>query len=129
MDGQYSIEPYLNYTQGIGPNDLTDFTFCLRFNVNYLKPKFSTLLSYSTALSDNSFLVDLWMRSKTVILSLKKYPKHNQGRAFYKTHNQRKFHNEWHHACMSLKTEELESDKIKVSTKLYFDGHLQEEGM
>ena len=126
MDGQYSIEPYLNYTQGIGPNDLTDFTFCLRFNVNYLKPKFSTLLSYSTALSDNSFLVDLWMRSKTVILSLKKYPKHNQGRTFYKTHNQRKFHNEWHHACMSLKTEELESDKIKVSTKLYFDGHLQE---
>ena len=45
MDGQYSIEPYLNHTQGIGPNDLTDFTFCLRFNVNYLKPKFSTLLS------------------------------------------------------------------------------------
>ena len=129
MDGQYSIEPYLNYTQGIGPNDLTDFTFCLRFNVNYLKPKHSTLVSYSTAFSDDSFRVDILLGIKTLRLSFKKFPKYNQGSAFYKTSNQRKFHNEWHHACLSLKTEELESDKIKVSTKLYFDGHLQEKGM
>ena len=58
-DGQHTIDSYLNHTEGIGPNNLTDFSVCLRFNVNYLKPELSPLLSYSTFLSDNTLIITL----------------------------------------------------------------------
>ena len=59
IDGLHTIDSYLNHTEGIGPNNLTDFSVCLRFNVNYLKPELSTLLSYSTFLSDNTLIITL----------------------------------------------------------------------
>ena len=59
MDGKYSIEPFLNYTQGIGSNNLDDFTICLRFYVNYLKPLDTYPLSYTTFLEDNSLTMRL----------------------------------------------------------------------
>ena len=60
IDGRHTIETYLNHTLGIGPKDLTDFTVCLRFNLNFLKPMVSVLLSYSTFLSDNALNFDLY---------------------------------------------------------------------
>ena len=63
IDGLHTIDSYLNHTEGIGPNNLTDFSVCLRFNVNYLKPELSTLLSYSTFLSDNMLFVVLMKES------------------------------------------------------------------
>ena len=63
MDGRHTIETYLNHTRGIGPKNLTDFTVCLRFNLNFLKPMVSVLLSYSTFLSDNALNFDLYRPS------------------------------------------------------------------
>ena len=63
MDGRHSIEPYINYTIGIGPKNLTDFTLCLRFNVNFLRPIVSSVLSYSTFLSDNALNFEIYRTS------------------------------------------------------------------
>lgn len=63
IDGRHTIETYLNHTLGIGPKNLTDFTVCLRFNLNFLKPMVSVLLSYSTFLSDNALNFDLYRPS------------------------------------------------------------------
>ena len=63
MDGRHTIEPFLNHTLGIGPKNLTDFTLCLRFNVNFLKPMVSVVLSYSTFLSDNALNFELYTPS------------------------------------------------------------------
>ena len=68
MDGQYTIDSYLNHTEGIGPNNLTDFTVCLRFNVNYLKPHYSSMLSYSTYLSDDALEIGLMQRAGGILL-------------------------------------------------------------
>ena len=57
IDGIYTIDSYLNHTEGIGPNDLADFSLCLRYNINYLRPIINTMVSYSTRWSDNSLLL------------------------------------------------------------------------
>ena len=67
MDGQNTIDSYLNHTEGIGQSNLTDFTICLRFNVNYLKPSYSSMLSYSTYLSDDALEIGLMQRSAEII--------------------------------------------------------------
>ena len=54
MDGVYTMKPYVNHTLGIGPNNLTDFTFCIRFKVNYLKPIVSYIVSYTSLTADNT---------------------------------------------------------------------------
>ena len=35
MNGQMTIDSYLNHTNGIGPDNLMNFTLCVRFNVNF----------------------------------------------------------------------------------------------
>ena len=76
MDGHHTIETYLNHTLGIGPKNLTDFTVCLRFNVNFLKPTVNAVLSYSTFLSDNALNFDLYRPSSGGLeLSVRKYLK------------------------------------------------------
>ena len=74
MDGQYTIDTYLNHTEGIGPNNLTDFTLCLRFYINTLKPFTTSLLSYSNFLDDNALAVDIRKISKQIfVLIICKY--------------------------------------------------------
>ena len=70
MDGQYTIDTYLNHTEGIGPNNLTDFTLCLRFYINYLKPSTTSLLSYSNFLDDNALVVKIKKISKQIFVFL-----------------------------------------------------------
>ena len=66
MDGQYTIDTYLNNTEGIGQNNLTDFTLCLRFYINNLKPASTSLLSYSNFLDDNALTVEIRKTSKQI---------------------------------------------------------------
>ena len=68
MDGQYTIDKYLNHTEGIGPNNLTDFTLCLRFYINYLKPSIVSLLSYSNFMDDDALVVEFKKISKQIYL-------------------------------------------------------------
>ena len=57
IDGIYTIDSYLNHTEGIGPKNLTDFSLCLRYNIYHLRPIINTMVSYSTWWSDNSLLL------------------------------------------------------------------------
>ena len=128
LDGSYTIEPYINHTLGIGPNDLDDFTLCLRFFVYFLKPINSALLSYSTSIDDNSLNVELVKSNEILLLFVCKFVKLDQGCGYYRTNNLRSLHREWNHICMSLKTESMDSDRIRVSTKLYLNGNLVQKG-
>ena len=68
MDGFHNLDSVLKHKDGIGPNNLTDFTLCLRFNINFLKPTTSSLLSYSTFLEDNALNVELLKQSGGYLL-------------------------------------------------------------
>ena len=57
IDGIYTIDSYLNHTEGIGPKNLTDFSLCLRYNIYHLRPIINAMVSYSTWTSDNSLLL------------------------------------------------------------------------
>ena len=59
MDGVYTKEPHLNHTLGIGSENITDLTLCLRFNVNFLKGITSYLISYSNIITDNSLVFEI----------------------------------------------------------------------
>ena len=74
MDGQCTIDTYLNHTEGIGSNNLTDFTLCLRFYINTLKPFTTSLLSYSNFIDDNALVVEFRKISKQIfVLIICKY--------------------------------------------------------
>ena len=79
MHGRHSIDSFLNHTAGIGPKNLTDFTICLRFNINFLKP-YNSLVSYSTFLDDNALIVEVVIDSGSghLLLYVCKYIKKNQ---------------------------------------------------
>ena len=79
LDGRHTTDFYLNNTEGIGPNNLTDFTICLRFNVNFLKPISTGILSYSTFLEDNALNVEVIKQSGgTLLIYICKYIKRDQ---------------------------------------------------
>ena len=125
LNDPYNIESYLNNTKGIGPNNLTDLTVCLRFNVNYLKPMVSTILSYSTFYSDNSLVAELSITPNERLQLCFAYAfgpiTYHCVEILQETHNL-KIHNEWHHTCFSLKNEELDSETIQIISKVYYDG-------
>ena len=66
MDGRYTVDTYLNHTEGIGTDNLTDFTLCLRFYINNLKPVQTSLLSYSNYLNDNALYVEIRKTSERI---------------------------------------------------------------
>ena len=79
LDGQHTIDSYLNNTEGIGPNNLTDFSICLRFNLNYLKPISNSILSYSTFYDANALNVEIVKKSgELLLIYICKYIKKNQ---------------------------------------------------
>ena len=119
MNGSYSADYFLEHEEGIGPRNLTDFTLCIRFNPNYLRPY--GLLSYTTFLDDNSLAMGFDIRSESLYLCVWKYLKRKQGKKCKKMENFR-VHNEWHHFCWSYKTVDLDSDTKEITTKLYYNG-------
>ena len=66
MDGRYTVDTYLNHTKGIGTDNLTDFTLCLRFYINNLKPYLTSLLSYSNYLHDDALTVEIRKTSERI---------------------------------------------------------------
>ena len=38
------------------------------------------------------------------------------------------YHNTWHHACWLLNTDGIDSEEIKISTILFFDGKEENRG-
>ena len=78
MHGRHNIDSFLNHTAVIGPKNLTDFTLCLRFNINFLKPIYNALVSYSTFLEDNAINFEVKEDSGQLLLYICKYIKRNQ---------------------------------------------------
>lgn len=57
MDGFFTIDHFLNHTGGIGNQNLTDFTLCMRVNLNFLRGRMTHPLSYTSDFTDNTLLV------------------------------------------------------------------------
>ena len=128
MDGRYNIDYFLKHEGGIGPKNLTDFTLCVRFNINYLRPY--GLFSYATFLDDDSLAMGFRIRAKSLYLCVWKYfwRKYSQNGEKCKKMENFKVQNEWHHVCLSYKTEIFSSDVVNITSKLYYNGKLVEGG-
>ena len=129
-DGQYNVKDYLLYSNGLGSEDLNSFSVCIRFNVEFLRPIITTLISYSTFISDNTFAAWLSFKDGKLDIIFCKY----WGVSGIKTvcsENKIKYislHNHWHHFCWLFHTDGIDSEEIKLSTKLFFDGNEVNQG-
>ena len=130
IDGQYSVKENMQYTNGLGSEDLITFTLCLRFKVEFLRPEHTTILSYSTFNSDNAFGTYLWLQSgSTLNLGFCKYwDDLVTGHCNYSPLKSIKIHDQWHHACWLVDTNGVKSDQIKVTAKSFFDGNKMHQG-
>ena len=118
------------YSSGLGSEDLNTFSICLRFNVEFLRPEFTEILSYSTYIHDNSLSSWLWFQTDNkLIFQFCKYYNYNRfsicSQFIMKS---LKIHDHWHHACWLFNTNQIDSDPIKVSTKLFFNGKEVDQG-
>lgn len=118
------------YSNGLGSEDLNTFSICLRFNVEFLRPEFIEILSYSTYIHDNSLSSWLWFQTDNkLIFQFCKYYNLNR----FSICNQfimksLRIHNQWHHACWLFDTDQIDSETVKVSTKLFFNGKEVDQG-
>ena len=68
----------MNFTGNLGPQNLTDFTLCLRIKVNFLRGETTFPLTYSTDISDNGIQVFFQYNQDDIMAPLKlkicKYP-------------------------------------------------------
>ena len=115
----------MQFFHGLGSEDLNTLTVCLRFNVEYLRPIYTMIFSYSTFITDNCLESFLWLESATEFsFSFCKYANMNGLTSICSKFTMKsvKIHNQWHHACWSFETNEIDADQIKISTKLFLDG-------
>ena len=63
LDGQYNVKENMQFTMGLGSEDINTFTVCLRFNIEFLRPELTEIFSYSTFIHDNSLESYLWLDS------------------------------------------------------------------
>ena len=117
-DGYSSSESFLNHSLGIGPDDLVDFTVCLRFNLNFLRGREQFFLAYANDLSEDALTGSIIqddrkpMRLQLCIDTKKKICLNHQ--------LQEDIFQQWHHICLLLKkTEEGQS-----LLQFYYDGSL-----
>ena len=129
MDGLFTEETYLNHSIGIGQNNLTEFTVCLRFNLNYLRGFYTTFLHYSSWFDDNSLVIDVtWFHGKHGPLRL------NIGKYYFKIGKENLFydfdslniHQQWFHLCY---TNKQDWNTYQVETNLYLNGEWVKNGM
>ena len=83
------------------------------------------IFSYSTFVTDNCLESFLSLKSATELsFSFCKYSTFAgvTGLCSEFTFKSVKVHDHWHHACWVVETNAIDSDQIKISTKLFFDG-------
>ena len=121
----------MEYTNGLGSEDLNTFTTCLRFNVKFLRPIFAHLHSYSTFISDNTLLSTLGLQyDNKLSLKICKYVFVTKVTTFCTIHKMKsvKIHDQWHHFCWLFNADEINKDQIQVSTKLFLNGKQVKQG-
>ena len=126
MDGIFTEKTFLEHTDGIGPKDLTNFTLCMRFNINFLRGPFTHPFSYASNADDNAIIV--WFEKKTnnllapIELATCKYPYVSNREAecnFYPIGL--KPHHQWHHFCFILTSHEFDHGNMESDMSLIFD--------
>ena len=131
LHGQYSVKENLVYTDGLGSEDLDAFTICSRFNVQFLRPTAAHILSYSTFIHANSLIswLKIYSDGKLAFI-ICKYLGFNKvtGVCSKKSFKSVRIHDQWHHFCWLFNVNGIDSDQIKVSTNLYFDGKEETQG-
>ena len=131
MDGKFSEETYLNYTGNLGMKNLTNFSSCMRFNLNYYRSARSFMLSYSSDLHDNAFVVLLDIDEENLLIPSKlkvcKYAHENN--ECIQLEIGRKIHQEWHHFCFVLQSnlKDYSPSEMETNMKLYYDGAIAKE--
>ena len=114
----------MEYTKGLGSEDINTFSVCVRFNVEYLLPRTSSIFTYSTFIYDNALELRLYRKEGKLSL---RFCRSLGASGTEEVCNTKIFksihlHNDWHHTCWLLSTDGIDSEKIKLSTKLFFDG-------
>ena len=124
IDGQYDINENMQYTHGLGSENLNTFTVCYRFNFEFLRPEYTIILSYSTFKSDNTIGSWLLLESDGKLkLGFCKYWGLSLAASFCNyVPMSFKIQNKWHHACWTVKTDSTDTNPVKVTAKIFFDG-------
>ena len=119
----------MNYTGSLGPNNLTDFTLCMRIKVNFLRGEATFPLSYSTDISDNGIQVRFEYDPNDLlapmIFKMCKYPDVHQECAT--TTLPPKIHQKWHHYCLTIESHNVSKTETLSTMMLYLDGTLENE--
>ena len=128
MDGLFSIDTYMNHTGGISQKNLSDFTLCMRQNVNFFRGKLSHSLSFSTLVNDNSLIV-WWIHDITNLLAPLKFIvckyvviTDSNDCIFHEINV--KIHQEWHHFCFVQTYQNTNQNQVESTMKLFYDGTL-----
>ena len=114
MDGLFSDETFLNHT-GLGDENMTELTFCLRYNINYFRGSWHCLLSFSSRMTDNTLSLCFWRKENQTALKFYKYidsTERNQPFLSYVVGVRQ--HQTWHHVCVIIKSLK---DQILMQTK------------
>ena len=128
MDGLFSIDTYMNHTGGISQKNLSDFTLCMRQNVNFFRGKLTHSLSFSTLVNDNSLIV-WWIHDITNLLAPLKFIvckyvviTDSNDCIFHEINV--KIHQEWHHFCFVQTYQNTNQNQVESTMKLFYDGTL-----
>ena len=119
-DGLFSPDTFMKHTNGIGPQNLSDWTVCARINLNFLRGRNNFFFSYTNALFDDALNGKIISINNQVKIG---FCQETSSKKICLVHETGLIFQEWHHVCFS-------STKVSDSTKmqLYFDGKKVSEG-
>ena len=124
----------MQFTKGLGSEDINTFTVCLRFNIEFLRPELTEIFSYSTFIHDNSLESYLWLDSHGELsLGFCKYWGYASNGITKLCSTKilksvRLLHDHWHHTCWLVNIDGVGSDQIEISKKLFLNGKVVEQG-
>ena len=124
MNGLFSEETYLNHS-GLGYQNLTELTICLRYNINYFRGGFeNALYVYSTWYDDNTLSSFLNNEGEKWMMQIRKLVDSEGKEKSHISHEiGLKPQQVWHHMCILLTSNESDEGKFMIWTlQLYFDG-------
>ena len=122
-NGLFSTQTYMKHKLGIGSENRTDWTVCMRINLNYFRGRYNHFFSYVNALFDDALTGNIInvADSPTKI----GFCQETASKKICLHHTiQDMIFQEWHHICFSSTKE---SDTV-AKLQLYYDGDKVVEG-
>ena len=122
-NGLFSAQTFMKHRPGMGTENLTDWTVCMRINLNYFRGRYNHFFSYVNALFDDALTGNIInvADSPTKI----GFCQETASKKICLHHTiQDMIFQEWHHLCFSSTKV---SDTV-AKLQLYYDGDKVEEG-